>query len=190
MSKKKILVVMSIFFIFALNFCSKGKKGKLEIIENEVTKTKTIKDYDLGYSISYPSFWKMRSEKTGPVFFIAKMEDLKGKSTNIPPLFTIIIRKAKKEETLAEAKRLLEEEYKKVMPNFELNEKTQILLSGKEAVRFIFSGKHGNDPVKTLQVFSIQKGKVYLLTFMCLKSDFDLYRNSIDEVVESFKILK
>ncbi len=71
---------------------------------------------------------------------------------------------------------------------FKVLEEKELKQGGKTGYYLVFKGKQGNDALKWKQLYFIEKGKVYIVTFTCLETVFAEQMKTVSAALASFTV--
>lgn len=144
---------------------------------------KTYSNKELSFSILYPAKWVMQKRVTGPVFIHPSKK-------SVPAVINVVVNRTDKKDSIDSFNSEINEKLPKQIPGFKWHDKRSVLLSGLPAKLILYSSPYQEkDRIMYLQVFTIKNNLSFLISYIVLKSDFEKYRNIVDKMIESFKIL-
>ncbi|WP_296313473.1 PsbP-related protein [Winogradskyella sp. UBA3174] len=171
------LTTLLLFFISSTLFAQKGWE----------TLTKD------NYAVSYPKDWISSEQKPQPSMVFLLMSDEKSQNED---KFRENINLTLEDLTL---QTLSLEDYSKLsidqitgqIPSAKVISNESIKIDGWEAIAVIWTADFGNGmALKFKQIFLINNGKAYILTFSSTTTEYDEYIEVGDKILNSFKLAK
>ena len=159
-----------------VNRQNKEPKIELSLYENQ----------SHGFQIDYPQGWLKQNRDdffaTGVIFFSPLVNDadlFKEKvSVLVENLSSDLSLSAYTEQSLAEIRQLSD-------PN--VGEAQKITLGTNDGRQITYRGEENGRPVQRMQVWSVNGGRAYVLTYTATPENYDSYLPTIEKMIESFE---
>ena len=140
------------------------------------------------FSIHYPADWRVEDKETKGtrVFFFSPLESADDHFSENINIITQDI--SDHPMTLKEYTDLSLQQIKTLATNGKLIESKTIQTPNGETQRLVYKADQGQFHLEFEQLYIIQKGKVYLITYTAEVKSFKKYLAKANEVLESFRI--
>jgi hypothetical protein len=181
--------------LYALVLFSNLTFGQMMLNQQNSKVTHPAKDHwktynDSGYSIRYPPAWELQSDgKTGVTFFISSplesAEDKFRENVNL-----IIEDLTGGNIDLNQFVDISKEQIMKVITNSSIIESERIKGGSREHHKIIYTGDQGVFHLEFEQYYWMIGDKAYLLTFTAEKNRFTDWKETAEEILNSFVIKK
>jgi hypothetical protein len=137
------------------------------------------------YSIKYPDTWTVADGSTNTSFTISAPSDgAEDKFTEFIDMIANTISSYTPKTYAAYSKTYLPTKIK----NFKVLEEKEVKQGGKTGYYMIFNGKQDNLQRKWKQYYFIEKGKVFIVTFVAEEKKFADYMKKIGSTLSSFTV--
>ena len=166
----------------AANAFSQTASNKPATAENT---WKTIEENN--YSLQYPDSWDLdKSGQMGMSFMVLSQQVTPndGFRENVNLLIQNL---TGLNITLDKFVEISQEQIKTMMTNGNLLESKRVKANGKTLHKVIYTGEHGVLKFKFKQFYWVENERAYILTFTCEASQFDLYSETGEKIMNSFR---
>lgn len=151
---------------------------------------KTLKNEN--YAISYPSDWVSSDQKPQPSIKVLLLSDENSqKDDQFRENINLNLEDLKGQTlSLEEYANISLDQIKKQIPNAEILSNEAIKIDNWEAKSVVWYADFGTMILKFKQVFLINNGTAFVLTYSSTKTEFDDYIEIADKIINSFKFAK
>jgi hypothetical protein len=180
---KRVSLILFGVFVSAYALCQTAAKDSPAAV---VSTWKTIEEIE--YSIEYPESWELdRSGHMGMSFMLLSKQitpdDRFKENVNL-----LIQKLAGLNIDLDKFVAISEEQIKTLITNSNLLESKRLSKNGKTFHKVVYTGDQGVMKFKFEQYCWVQNEKAYIVTFTCEASQFDLYRETGEKILDSFQL--
>ncbi|WP_341530596.1 protein kinase [Nostoc sp. UHCC 0302] len=146
----------------------------------------TYQDSNNGIKIKYPEGWE-RQDIPNPVtqelvtFLSPKQSD----ADKFRDKLTISTETLS--STLDESRDLFIQEIKNSLPEAKIVNTSETTMANKRANKLVFTGKDGENNLKTLQVWTLKNDKAYVITYTAAIDDYDKFVQTAEKMIQSFE---
>lgn len=184
MVKKTFISILALIIIISTAvFTSEVVDDNAKI--EDITQPEFYISEEAGYQIKFPSDWEVMKGVMGTdVVALAPIkdpEDLFRENANI--IYAKLDLPLNREEYYAYNLKSLSQ----LLVDFDLENSEDIKIDGMEAKKIIFTHTMGVVNAKVLQYLILDGDKAYVMTFTADPLDFDKYRESFENIGNSFK---
>lgn len=140
-----------------------------------------------GIKIKYPEGWERQDINniiTGEIVIFLSPK----KSSNDPFPEKVTISVEKFDGTLEQSSQVFRQEINKNLPDAKIIDASSITLANKPGSKLIFTGKIGQDNLKTLQVWTLKNDQAYTITYTANIDDYDEFIPTAQTMIKSFGI--
>ncbi|WYL92811.1 MAG: protein kinase [Gloeotrichia echinulata IR180] len=140
-----------------------------------------------GIKLKYPEGWERQDINniiTGEIVIFLSPK----KSSNDPFPEKVTISVEKFDGTLEQSSKVFRQEISKNLPDAKIIDESSITLANKPGSKLIFTGKIGQDNLKTLQVWTLKNEQAYTITYTANIGDYDEFIQTAETMIKSFGI--
>ncbi|GAB4528865.1 MAG: hypothetical protein Tsb0014_10490 [Pleurocapsa sp.] len=142
-----------------------------------------------GFKISYPENWSQQNREdffTSGVIFISAFQN---ETDNFQERVSVFVETISPETSLAQYSEQSIAEIKKLSdPNVGSPETTN--LGENEARKVVYRGEENGQKVNRMQTWSVKEDKAYVITYTAVPEMYDTYLPTVEEMIESFELIK
>ena len=137
-----------------------------------------------GYSFSYPAVWNIK-EQEGVVSIVSPVtSEADAFAENV----NVMLLPAEEGATLEDYGASALDGLEGAIQGFTLEAYEDALLSETEAKRIVYTESSAEEVLKYVQVFTLQDGVLYVLTFAGADNEFPLYEEDVNVIMDSFVV--
>jgi hypothetical protein len=148
----------------------------------------TYQNNDFNFKIDYPSNWERSVKINNEIIFISP----KDKDSVSSPAGSVIkvVPLQSKNVSVGSIYNALLSQLKKDYKDFKLESSGMVTIDGKNAKQLVFTATDSKfQNRKALQIITMDKGNIFILTYKALYDKFSDYEKTINEMISSFKFL-
>jgi hypothetical protein len=135
-----------------------------------------------GYSIKYPSDWTKDVPKSGAISVLFRMP-----TNNAVENLNVQVWNRSVNETLSSRTALMLAAVQD-LSNFTEFSDGNTTLGGKPAYKITYTATYDGDDLKFTQIWTINHGKEYIITYKAVPKNFDTYASTAQQMIDSFRI--
>lgn len=175
---------LSILFIIFLPIIANGQSGK-KTSDSNTEEWKTVKEKT--FSINYPSTWGLdQSGQMGTSLIL--FSPLESEQDTFRENVNVIVQDLKGMDIdLDKYTEISEDQVKKLITNSAIVESKRIKNGNSEYHKIIYTGEQGLFKLTFEQYYWVKKDKAYVLTFTSEQDKFEHFKETGEEILNSFE---
>lgn len=183
----KSILLLSILSFTLFSCSTQNEESQQESQQQEIISGWKLLNED-NYSIQYPSNWKL--QKPGPmgaVFFI--FSELDSETDNFTENVNLMVQDLQGQDmTLSQAAAASEKQIMATVNSPNIITSEELEANGKSFYKLMYSGVQGKFDLQFEQYYWIEKGTIYALTFTSKKDEFDKFKETGEQILNSFQL--
>jgi len=182
MKQIRLFILFSVF----ISMNALGQTAGKEVKPTDAESWRTIDEVD--YSIQYPNAWDLdKSGQMGMSFMILskQVNQQDGFRENVNLLIQNL---AGMNINLDKFVEVSQEQIKTMITNGNIIESKRVTENGRNFHQVIYTGELGPTQFKFKQYYWVEHEKAYVLTLTCEASQFDIYRETGEKIMNSFRL--
>lgn len=136
------------------------------------------------YALQYPATWRIK-EAEGIVSVISPAND---EADTFADNINVMVLPAEEGATLEDYSNSAIAGLEGTMQGFSLETLEDTMLAGTAAKKLVYTERNLEEAIKYVQVFTLQNGNLYVLTFAGLEAEYPAYEEDMDAIMDSFTI--
>lgn len=178
--------ILNLIFFVAIVGCRQASHGNVEI-HSQLPNDKWQTLDDAAYSIQYPTKWEIVKGGQMPMTFF--YSPLESKEDNFRENVNVLIENLPQSDIdLNKYAEVSEEQIKTMLTNSVIIESKRIKNDSQEFQKMIYTGDQGIFHLKFEQYYFVKNSKAFVLTFTSQQNTFDNYKETAENILNSFQL--
>jgi serine/threonine-protein kinase len=140
---------------------------------------------DKGFSINLPSMWEVKEGFMGTT--VLALSPQENPSDQFRENINVVVAELPKKVALEDYVQANVTNMSRLLTDFQVHEKGQLILSNTDARWVIYSHRMGTLNIKVLVYVLVQGRRGYVITCSAAPEQFPKYKSKFEEIVQSFK---